>query len=132
MFREVVFMPSIDISQLDYPELVALRDDVNRRILQIRRTPAMRLDELLLLFEETREALSNHGYRWHSLERWQWMDGEIRFWLNPIDAQQYAVGWFTIDELIAWLNHQGPIMVQSHTDAPDDRGDVPVRWVAVE
>jgi len=61
MFREVVFMPSIDISQLDYPELVALRDDVNRRILQIRRTPAMRLDELLLLFEETREALSNHG-----------------------------------------------------------------------
>jgi hypothetical protein len=119
-------MTSIDISQLDYAELVALRDSVNRRILALRRTPALRLDELLSVFEETREALANHGHRWHSLERWQWIDGEVRFWLNPVDSSRYLVGWFTIDDLIAWLEDCGPIVRDI------DVHDVPMRWIDVE
>lgn len=122
-------MTSIDISHLDYAELLALRDSVNRRILALRRTPTLRLDELLSVFEETREALSNRGHRWHSLERWQWIDGEVRFWLNPVDSSRYLVGWFTIDDLIAWLDEQGPI-VRASADA--DGRDVPMRWIDVE
>jgi hypothetical protein len=120
---------SIDISHLDYAELLALRDSVNRRILALRRTPTMRLDELLSVFEETREALSNRGLRWHSLERWQWIDGEVRFWLNPVDSNRYMVGWFTIDDLIAWLSDHGPIVRDS---IDHDGHDVPLRWIDVE
>lgn len=122
-------MTSIDISHLDYTELVALRDSVNRRILALRRTPTLRLDELLSVFEETREALTNRGLRWHSLERWQWIDGEVRFWLNPVDQHRYAVGWYSIDDLIAWLDESGPIV---HASTDSDMQDVPLRWIDVE
>lgn len=118
-------MTSIDISHLDYANLIALRDDINQRLLALRRTPAMRLDELLALFEETKIALADHGHQWHTLERWQWMDGEIRFWLNPKDTSRHMIGWFTIDDLIAWLQDSGAIMVLSVSR------DIGMRWIDV-
>ena len=119
-------MTGIDISHLDYASLIALRDDINQRLLALRRTPAMRLDELLALFEETKIALADHGHQWRTLERWQWMDGEIRFWLNPIDTTRYTVGWFTIDDLIAWLHDRGPIVLLSASR------DIGMRWIDVD
>ena len=56
--------------------------------------------------------LSDQGKEWHSLERWQWMDGEIRFRLNPSDQELYRTGWFSIDDLIAWTGELGPIVIE--------------------
>jgi len=39
------------------------------------------------------------------------------------------VGWFTIDDLIAWLSDYGPIVRDS---ADNDAHDVPMRWIDVE
>ena len=99
-----------DIQSLDIYELERLRDQVNRRLLQMRRTEGLRLPELLELFEEVKVTLHDQGKEWHSLERWQWMDGQIRFWLNPVDQTRYRLGWFAIDDLIAWVEDVGPIV----------------------
>ena len=124
-------MSSIDISHLSYPELITLRDTINQRLLQMRRTPTMRLDDILACFEETRTALADHGHRWHTLERWQWMDGEVRFWLNPVDQQRFAVGWFSIDDLIAWLNDTGPIL-RDTTTTDSKTAETAVRWLTID
>jgi hypothetical protein len=101
----------VDISSLDIAQLELLRDACNRRLLELRRTQGLALPELLRLFEETKVALQDQHKEWRSLERWQWMDGEIRFWLNPTDQENYRSGWFSIDDLIAWLRESGPIVM---------------------
>jgi hypothetical protein len=102
----------IDIQSLDTYELEQLRDAINRRLLQMRRTEGLTLPELLRLFEEVKTTLQDQGKHWFSLERWQWMDGGIKFWLNPNDQDLYHSGWFSIDELIAWTHDIGPIMIE--------------------
>ena len=122
----------IDIQSLDIYELERLRDAVNRRLLQMRRTEGLRLPELLQLFEEVKSALQDQGKEWHSLERWQWMDGEIRFWLNPVDQDLYNSGWFSIDELIAWTHDLGAVMIEElePEEGPwDQAGGVPITWL---
>ena len=109
-----------DIETLDIQELEQLRDRVNRRLLQMRRTEGLRLPELLQLFEEVKATLQDQGKEWRSLERWQWMDGGIRFWLNPNDQDIYRAGWFSIDELIAWTNDIGPIVIEEEIE--EDQG----------
>jgi hypothetical protein len=124
-------MSGIDVSHLSYTELIALRDTINQRLLTIQRSHTLRLDEILALFEETRTALHDHGHRWHTLERWQWMDGEVRFWLNPVDQERYTVGWFSIDDLIAWQHDSGPVL-RNTTTTTSNRDDVSVRWLTVD
>ena len=124
-------MPGIDVSHLSYTELIDLRDTINQRLLTIQRSQTLRLDEILALFEQTRTALHDHGHRWHTLERWQWMDGEVRFWLNPVDQERYAVGWFSIDDLIAWQHDSGPVLRNTTTNT-SNRDDVSVRWLTVD
>jgi hypothetical protein len=123
----------IDIQSLDIPELERLRDAVNRRLLQMRRTEGLRLPELLQLFEEVKLALQDQGKEWHSLERWQWMDGSIKFWLNPNEQDIYNSGWFSIDDLIAWTHDTGPVMIEEldeEDDRPLDRaGGVSIIWL---
>jgi hypothetical protein len=102
----------VDIQSMDISELEKLRDAVNLRLLQMRKTEGLRLPELLSLFEQTKLALQEQGKEWHSLERWQWMDGCIKFWLNPNDQNMYKSGWFSIDELIAWAYDTGPVMIE--------------------
>jgi hypothetical protein len=124
-----------DIQSLDIPELERLRDAVNRRLLQMRRTEGLRLPELLQLFEEVKLALQDQGKEWHSLERWQWMDGGIKFWLNPNEQDLYNSGWFSIDDLIAWSHDTGPVMIEEEveeeedTGPPEQAGGVAITWL---
>lgn len=120
-------MTGIDITALDYDALCDLRDEVNQRILLLKTPPRLRLEDSLRLFEETKTALAERGLTWHSLERWQWMEGEVRFWVNPIDQNSYVTGWFALTDLIAWLTDDGPI-VRSRTQGTD----IPVQWIAVD
>jgi hypothetical protein len=113
----------VDLETLDYQQLMELRDAVNRRMLQLRRTTGLRLPDLLALLEEVKLTLRDQGKEWRSLERWQWMDGEVRFWLNPVDQNSYAVGWFTIDELVQWAHDMGPVLI-----ADDEDYDKPLAW----
>src|SRR5437879_1724533 len=113
-----------DIESLDIAELEQLRDACSRRLLQMRRTHGLALPDLLRLFEEVKATLSDQGKEWHSLERWQWMDGEIRFWLNPSDQELYRTGWFSIDDLIAWTGELGPIVIEETIEEELDEG----RW----
>jgi hypothetical protein len=123
-----------DIQSLDVSELERLRDAVNRRLLQMRRTEGLRLPELLQLFEEVKLALQDQGKEWHSLERWQWMEGGIKFWLNPNEQDLYNSGWFSIDDLIAWSHDIGPVMIEELDDQEDARhldqaGGVAITWL---
>lgn len=127
----------IDIQALDIYQLEQLRDAINRRLLQMRRTEGLRLPELLQLFEEVKTTLHDQGKEWYSLERWQWMDGGIKFWLNPNDQDLYHTGWFSIDELIAWTHDSGPVMIEELLDEEEfgdysstsDHSGVTIRWL---
>ena len=126
----------IDIQTLDVSQLEQLRDAINRRLLQMRRTEGLRLPELLQLFEEVKIALQDQGKEWHSLERWQWMDGGIKFWLNPNEQAIYRTGWYTIDELIAWSHDTGPVMIEELDEEELDDyssashvGGISIKWL---
>jgi hypothetical protein len=126
----------VDIQSLDIYELEQLRDAVNRRLLQMRRTDGLALPELLRLFEEVKTTLQDQGKQWFSLERWQWMEGGIKFWLNPNDQDIYHSGWFSIDELIAWAHDTGPVMIEEIFEDEAERtgpyqqtGGVSITWL---
>ncbi|PDW04803.1 hypothetical protein [Candidatus Viridilinea mediisalina] len=127
-------MTDIDIQELGIPELERLRDAVNQRLLQLRYSNRHTLPELLRMLEELKGVLNDQGKQWRSLERWQWMDGQIRFWLNPTDQVQYQSGWYTIDELLQWSYNAGPVIVRD--EEFDDDGEtwtevdgVRIRWL---
>ena len=105
-----------ELNTLDIDDLERLRDAVNRRILEMRQTRGLALPELLRLLDEVKATLGDQGKEWHSLERWQYVDGEIRFWLNPKDHDRYNTGWFSIDDLIAWARDVGQIMMYQEDD----------------
>jgi len=125
------------IESLDQDELAHLRDACNRRLLRLRRTEGLTLSELLRLLEAVKATLRDQSKEWHSLERWQWIDGQIRFWLNPIDQTHYRMGWFGIDDLIAWTEDQGPIVIAAawDADAQEDAALVQhtmMRWADID
>ena len=35
---------------------------------------------------------------------------EVKFWLNPMEQRMYNSGYFTVDELLEWIEEKGPIM----------------------
>jgi hypothetical protein len=110
-----------NLETLDYQELAELRDAVNRQMLKMRRTTGLRLSELLELFEEVKTTLRDQGKEWRSLERWQYIDEQICFWLNPVDQSSYRMGWFSIDDLIQWSHDIGPVMIEAEMeDEPED------------
>ena len=45
------------------------------------------------------------------------MDGGIKFWLNPSEQDLYRPGWYSIDELISWAHHTGPVLIEAFEDA---------------
>ncbi len=127
-------MTDIDIERLSIEELEQLRDAINQRLLQLRYSNRRTLPELLRMLEEVKVLLNDQGKQWRSLERWQWMDGEIRFWLNPTDQVQYQAGWFTIDELIQWSQDNGPVLIQEKPEEEEDESwtevdGVRIRWL---
>lgn len=128
-------MTAIDIDGLSIEELEQLRDAVNQRLLQLRYSSRHTLPELLRMLEEVKAVLNDQGKQWRSLERWQWMDGQIRFWLNPTDQVQYQSGWFTIDDLIQWSRNRGPVLIEEQLEEDEDDtwteiDGVRIRWLA--
>lgn len=125
----------IDIETLSFDELVKLRDACNRRLLELQPTRRRTLPELLDLLEEVKATLRDQGKQWRSLERWQWMDGEFHFWLNPTDQESYQLGWYTIDELIAWTQERGPVLrsfeeeEEDHNDSSWNAEGMPINWL---
>jgi hypothetical protein len=124
----------IDIAGLGIEELEQLRDAVNQRLLHLRYSNRHTLPELLRMLEEIKIVLNDQGKSWRSLERWQWMDGQIRFWLNPTDQVQYQSGWYTIDELMQWARNYGPVLMQEELEEDEDDtwtdvGGVRIRWL---
>lgn len=127
-------MTDIDIDGLGIEELEHLRDAVNQRLLQLRYSNRHTLPELLRMLEELKGVLNDQGKQWRSLERWQWMDGQIRFWLNPTDQVQYQSGWYTIDELLQWSRNGGPVIVREEEELDEgepwtDVDGVRIRWL---
>lgn len=132
--RKDATVTAIDIEGLSVEDLERLRDTINQRLLQLRYSSQHTLPELLRMLEEVKSALSDQGKEWRSLERWQWMDGQIRFWLNPTDQVRYQAGWYTIDELILWSQNRGPILVSFEEDDEEDNSwtevdGVRIRWL---
>lgn len=121
----------IDLADLDIEQLEELRNAVNQRILEKRQTTGLALPDLLRLLEEVKASLHDQGKEWHSLERWQYHEGSIRFWLNPKDHELYQAGWFTIDDLIAWGRDVGPIMTEDQDDDHPwmDTDGVQITWL---
>lgn len=129
----------INLEALSIDELAAVRDACSRRLLELRQPARRTLPELLSMLEEVKSILRDQGKQWRSLERWQWMDGQIRFWLNPTDQENYQLGWYTIDELIAWTQERGPIVRTFEDDADEaDENDeyvgttangIPIAWL---
>ncbi|NJN15593.1 MAG: hypothetical protein HC822_04515 [Oscillochloris sp.] len=128
-------MTDIDIEGLSIADLERLRDAVNQRLLELRYTNRHTLPELLRMLEEVKGVLGDQSKEWRSLERWQWMDGQIRFWLNPTDQVRYQSGWYTIDELILWSRDRGPVLVSVDADGDDEDDSwteidgVRIRWL---
>lgn len=110
----------IAIDDLTIDQLEQLRDACNRRILEMRRTRGLALPDLLRLLEEVKVTLRDQSKEWYSLERWQWMEGEVRFWLNPKDQDLYKTGWFSIDDLIAWTQDRGVVMIDEEEEDLDE------------
>ena len=129
--RKAIAMFDLAIESLDIAALEALRNACNRRLLTLRHTRGLTLPELLQLLDEVKGALRDQRKEWHSLERWQWMEGEIRFWLNPVDQDLYKTGWFSIDELIAWTHDQGTVMIEEELEEGpwDEAGGVQITWL---
>jgi hypothetical protein len=124
----------IDIEGMSVSDLERLRDAVNQRLLELRYSNRHTLPELLRMLEDLKGALNDQGKEWRSLERWQWMDGQIRFWLNPTDQVRYQSGWYTIDELMLWSRNRGPVLVpEEEEDIGEepwtDVGGVRIRWL---
>jgi hypothetical protein len=124
----------IDIAALSVEELERLRNSINQRLLELRSSESRNLSDLLRMLDDLKVTLQDQGKEWRSLERWQYMDGEIRFWLNPTDQDQYRSGWYTIDELLAWVRNSGPVLVPFEDEDEDDQGwtevdGVRIRWL---
>jgi hypothetical protein len=132
--RKDPVVTDIDIEGMSVSDLERLRDAVNQRLLELRYTNRHTLPELLRMLEDLKGTLSDQGKEWRSLERWQWMDGQIRFWLNPTDQVRYQTGWYTIDELMLWSRERGPVLVPEEEEDIEeepwtDIGGVRIRWL---
>jgi hypothetical protein len=121
----------IDIDGLSIDQLEELRDACSRRLLELRKTTGLALPDMLRLLEEVKVVLRDQHKEWHSLDSWQWIDGEIRFWLNPKQQDRYNAGWYTIDELISWSREIGPVVVDAD-NLWEEADGVQITWLPTE
>lgn len=35
----------------------------------------------------------------------------VVYWLNPYDQQKYNSGWFTVEQLLEWIDGKGPVLI---------------------
>jgi hypothetical protein len=50
--------------------------------------------------------------RWFALSpRWANEEKtEVKFWLNPMDQHIYEAGWYSVEQLMEWVEDRGPVM----------------------
>ncbi len=72
--------------------------------------PALQLfvEDLIVL----KSLLKEQGRKYFALSTISFHDGEYRVWLNPHPNEQsiYNYGVYTINELLMWLDDDGPVM----------------------
>ena len=53
-----------------------------------------------------------HSKNPSGIEFWREYDenGNLRFWLNPKEQSIYSMGWYSLEDLIAWANETGPVI----------------------
>lgn len=90
----------IDIRVSEEDRLRVLEQDLDKKKLMAV-AAATGISERLKAAGRTYHALSPH---WLDKER-----GEVHFWLNPFDQRNNNYGWFTVNDLDAWIAGQGPI-----------------------
>lgn len=59
-----------------------------------------------------RDKLEVAGKRYHALSP-RWVDEgetEISYWLNPEEQRNNNYGWFTLQDLLDWIQNKGPIL----------------------
>ncbi|MEN9328271.1 MAG: hypothetical protein RI947_1079 [Candidatus Parcubacteria bacterium] len=115
------------IDSLDVPGLEAIQNACSVRLLEMRRTD-LPLSQLLELLAEIKANLEDQRKHYHGLDSWQWMDGCMKFWLNPVEQDIYQSGWFSIDELRLWLKDQGPVMIEEEDEGEPDL-HAEIRWL---
>jgi hypothetical protein len=62
------------------------------------------------ILKNLHEVLGKAGKSWFALHTPHKIQGQIRFWLNPMQQHIHNCGWFTPDELLLWATDQGPVM----------------------
>ena len=63
------------------------------------------------------------GLRWFALSP-RWADDqetEVKFWLNPMNQQDYDCGLFSVDELRQWAKGTGPVMIDKPLRAQEKK-----------
>jgi len=79
-------------------------------------------EALLEAMKETgiEDRLRAAGKKWFALKP-RWADEKhktqhkVIFWLNPDDQKADQYGWFTVEELDAWIEGRGPVIKKSST-----------------
>jgi len=83
-----------------------------------------RLDDRVQEIEKEtqfKEKLEEAGCRWLALSP-SWLtikstsrgamesQYDVMYWLNPCDQQNNNFGWYTVEQLLEWANHTGPVL----------------------
>ena len=50
--------------------------------------------------------------RWKSADEAAESEHPVVFWLNPMEQQENNFGWFTVEQLLEWIDGKGPIPMQ--------------------
>jgi len=79
-------------------------------------------ERLLKVAEETtiERHLKRSGKQWFALSP-EWINDNLKkrskykvmFWLNPQEQHIYEAGWYTVEDLQAWSEDKGPVMIGS-------------------
>ena len=64
---------------------------------------------------EIKDELQAVGKGWFALDTIKKIGREYRVWLNPKEQDIHNHGYFTLADLLAWKNDQGPIMMKRET-----------------
>lgn len=58
------------------------------------------------------EKLKKANKEYYALEPKYDENGELQFYLNPQEQSKYNYGWFTLNDLLLWIEDKGPIIKQ--------------------
>lgn len=66
------------------------------------------------------EKLKTAGKDYYALSpRWNDDKTDVIFWLNPVEQRKHHYGWFTLADLEAWINDEGPIIKKDNEERQD-------------